>query len=78
MSPLGKPLPLAGNGTTWKERIASYLREHGASSPATIAKGLGLPKAEYHRVNLTLSQYKGKAFVNPQRGLWTLRDGESC
>ena len=61
---------------TWKTRIAGYIQEHGPSRPTDIAAGLGLPKQKYYLVNLTLSQNKGKAFDNPQRGIWTLKDGE--
>jgi hypothetical protein len=61
---------------TWRTRIVGYLQEHGPSRPTDIATGLGLPITKYHLVNLTLSQNKGKVFTNPQRGKWTLKDGE--
>jgi hypothetical protein len=61
---------------TWKTRIVGYLQEHGPSRPTDIAAGLGLPVTKYYLVNLALSQNKGKVFTNPQRGKWTLKDGE--
>ncbi len=58
---------------TLKARIAALLEKNGRlCSPTEIANGLGLPKQKHYLVNLTLSQNKGKVFVNPQRGLWAL------
>ncbi len=73
--PLSKPHCQGKRSDTLKARITTFLEwQNHPCSPTEIAHGLELAKEKHYLVNLTLSQNKGKVFVNTQRGFWILKE----